>query len=120
MEPAAERGRVGRFNDAITPEKNGGSVNTGEGQPFPSMRMAYRSQFGEIGRHSHLNGWPARIERGAFLAALVTIIFLHGVGTLLTFLAFAQFCQAVVLFRRVLRRDSLRPSLAVVEGNRIG
>ena len=81
--------------------------------------MVSRPQLGEIGRRSHLNGWWARIKRGAALAVLVTIIFFYGVGTLLTFLALGQFCQAVVLFHRVPRRDSLRPSLSVVEGNRI-
>ena len=81
--------------------------------------MVSRPQLDEIGRRSHLNGWRARIRRGAVLAVLVTIIFLYGVGTLLTFLAIGQLCQAVVLFRRVPRRDSLRPSLSVVEGNRI-
>jgi hypothetical protein len=81
--------------------------------------MVSRPQLDEIGRRRHLNGWRAGIKRGAVLSVLVTIIFLHSVGTLLTFLAIEQFCQAVVLFRRVPRRDSLRPSLSVVEGNRI-
>ena len=57
--------------------------------------------------------------RGAVLAVLVTIVFLHGAGTLLTLLALGQFCRAVGLFRRDPRRDSLRPSLAVVERSRI-
>jgi hypothetical protein len=81
--------------------------------------MAPRPQLDGLGRRSHKNGWRARIKRCAVLAVLVTIIFLHGVGTLLTFLALGQFCQAVVLFRRVRRRESLRPSLALVERIRI-
>jgi len=47
--------------------------------------------------------------RGAVLALLVTLIFFHGVGTLLTFLALGQLGRAAVLFRRGLRRESLRP-----------
>lgn len=81
--------------------------------------MVYRPQLDGTCRRSHLSGWRARIKSGAVLAVLVTVIFLQGVGTLLTFLALGQFCRALVLFRRGLRRDSLRPSLAVVEGNRI-
>lgn len=57
--------------------------------------------------------------RGAVLAALVTIVFLHGVGFLLTFLALGQLGRAVVLFRRDCRTDSLRSSLAAVGRNKI-
>jgi hypothetical protein len=48
--------------------------------------------------------------RGAVLALLVTLIFFHGVGTLLTLLALGQLGRAAVLFRRVSRRESVRPT----------
>jgi hypothetical protein len=46
--------------------------------------------------------------RGAVLALLVTLIFFHGVGTLLTLLALGQLGRAAVLFRRSYRRESVR------------
>ncbi len=72
------------------------------------LHMAPLAQLDRVGRSSPLSGWLSRILRGAVLASLVTIIFLHGVGTLLTFLALGQLGRAAVLFRRGLRRDSVR------------
>ena len=68
------------------------------------------AQLDRVGRSVPPSGWISRILQGAVLASLVTIIFLHGVGTLLTFLALGQLGRAAVLFRRVYRRESLRPT----------
>jgi len=66
------------------------------------------AQLDRIGRRSPPSGWLHRIVGGATLAFLVAIIFLHGLGTLLTLLAIGQFARAAVLFRRSFRRESVR------------
>jgi len=65
------------------------------------------AQLDSVGRSIPPTGWISRIIRGAVIALLVTLIFLHGVGTLLTLLALGQLGRAAVLFRRSLRRDSV-------------
>ncbi len=81
-------------------------------------KMAPRHQLDRNGCQSHWLGWRAYAIGGFALAFLAVLIYLHAVGTLLTFLALGQFCRAVALFRRDRRRDSLQPSLAVVEKKR--
>ena len=75
-----------------------------------SDHMAPLAQLDRVGRCSPPRGWLARILGGAVLALLVVVIFLHGVGTLLTLLALGQLGRAAVLFRRGLRRESVRPT----------
>lgn len=98
----------------------GKAVDLGEGgQATPSCGLhkspailpghnAPLAQLDRIGRSSPLSGWLSRILEGALLALLVALIFFHAVGTLLTLLALGQFGRALVLFRRGLRRDSVR------------
>jgi hypothetical protein len=81
--------------------------------------MEPRHQLDKNGCQSHRLGWRAKAITPVALAFLALLIYLHAVGTLLTFLALGQFCRAVALFRCDRRRDSLQPSLAVVERNRI-
>jgi len=79
----------------------------------PGMIRSHKAplaQLDRVGRSVPPSGWISRMIRGAVLASLVTVIFLHGVGTLLTFLALGQLGRAAVLFRRVSRRESLRPT----------
>lgn len=98
----------GNFVDLV----EGGETTPSCGIRKPSAilgsHMAPLAQLDRIGRWSPLSGWLARILRGAVLALLVTVIFLHGVGTLLTLLALGQLGRAAVLYRRGLRRDSVR------------
>jgi len=72
------------------------------------FRMAPLAQLDSVGRRIPPSGWISRIIRGAVLASLVTLLFLHAVGTLLTLLALGQLGRAVVLFRRDLRMESIR------------
>jgi hypothetical protein len=81
--------------------------------------MVPRYQLDRNGCQSHWLGWRAYAIGPVALAFLAILIYLHAVGSLLTFLALGQFCRAVALFRRHRRRDLLQPSLAVVERNRI-
>lgn len=67
------------------------------------------AQLDSVGRSGPPRGWLSRIVEGAFLALLVALIFCQAVGTLLTLLALGQFGRALVLVRRVSRRESVRP-----------
>jgi len=67
------------------------------------------AQLDRVGRSVPPSGWISRIIHGAWLVLLACLIYLYAVGTLLTFLALGQLGRAVVLFRRDLRRESLRP-----------
>jgi hypothetical protein len=100
---------------------DGGVTGTTSGEIIPhcdsanppgkiSSHRAPLAQLDRIGRCSPPRGWLARIIGGAALASLVLLIFLHGVGTLLTLLALGQLGRAAVLFRRSYRRESLRPT----------
>ena len=92
----------------------GGETTPSCGSSKPSAILgshnAPLAQLDSVGRCSPPRGWLARILGGAVLALLVVVIFLHGVGTLLTLLALGQLGRAAVLFRRGLRRESLRPT----------
>jgi hypothetical protein len=103
----------GGFGDCVDLVE-GGETTPSCGSSKPSAilgpHMAPLAQLDRVGRSGPPSGWLSRILRGAVLASLVTIIFFHGVGTLLTFLALGQLGRAAVLFRRGLRRESVRPT----------
>jgi len=84
------------------------SVGTIKTPAILSDHKAPLAQLDRVGRCSPPRGWLARIIGGAVLALLVLLIFLHGVGTLLTLLALGQLGRAAVLFRRGFRRESVR------------
>jgi hypothetical protein len=90
----------------------GGQITPSTGTIKPSAILsdhkAPLAQLDRVGRSIPPSGWISRIIRGAVLASLVLLIFLHGVGTLLTLLALGQLGRAAVLFRRGLRKDSSR------------
>jgi hypothetical protein len=108
----SELPEIHRSSGSFVDLRVGGEVSPSVGNiktpAMMSAHMAPLAQLDRVGRSSPLSGWLSRILRGAVLASLVTIIFLHGVGTLLTFLALGQLGRAAVLFRRGLRRDSVR------------
>ena len=100
---------------------DGGATGTVGGKNIPhwdcanppgkiGSHKAPLAQLDSIGRSGPPSGWLSRILKGGVLALLVALIFLHGVGTLLTLLALGQLGRAAVLFRRVSRRESLRPT----------
>lgn len=101
------------FGKSVDLVEGGDTTPTsGTVQP-PAILPAHNAplaQLDRIGRSGPHSGWLSRIVEGALLALLVTLIFFHAVGTLLTLLALGQFGRALVLFRRGLRRDSVRPT----------
>jgi hypothetical protein len=101
---------IGNFVDLGEGGETTPSIGIHKPSAILTDHMAPLAQLDRVGRSVPPSGWISRIIRGAVLALLVIVIFLHGVGTLLTFLALGQLGRAAVLFRRGLRRESLRPT----------
>jgi hypothetical protein len=100
----------GKFVDLVEGGETTPTFGSSKSPAILGSHMAPLAQLDRVGRCSPPRGWLARIVGGAVLASLVLLIFLHGVGTLLTLLALGQLGRAAVLFRRCLRRDSVRPT----------
>jgi hypothetical protein len=98
----------GKFVDLVEGGETTPTFGSRKSPAILGSHMAPLAQLDRVGRSGPPSGWLSRILRGAVLALLVVVIFLHGVGTLLTLLALGQLGRAAVLFRRGLRRESVR------------
>jgi hypothetical protein len=107
-ELSESHGDIGDCVDLVEGGQITPSAGTGKTSAILSDHKAPLAQLDRVGRSIPPSGWISRIIRGAVLASLVLLIFLHGVGTLLTLLALGQLGRAAVLFRRGLRKDSSR------------